>query len=71
ATYSRSFLERARLYEKLSEPDKAVTAYQEFIKRWGNADAPLQPLVAEARQSVMRLKDKSPAVPVGPKPGRG
>lgn len=71
STYVRSFLERARLYEKLGEPDKAITAYEEFTKRWDTADAPLQPQVTEARQAVARLKDKTKTVPVGPKPGRG
>ena len=72
ATYARSFLERARLYEKLGEPAKAITAYEEFVKRWRNADAPLQPQVTEARQAVARLKDNpTKSVPVGAKPGRG
>ena len=71
AMYSRSFLERARLYEKLGEPARAITAYEEFIRRWNSADAPLQPLVTEARQAVARLKDNpTKSVPIGTKPGR-
>lgn len=71
ATYARSFYERGKLYEKLGEPAKAVAAFEEFIKRWGNADAPLQPMVAEAKSSIARLKDKPATVPVGAKPAKG
>jgi len=72
ATYARSFLARAKLYEQLGEAAKAITAYEEFIRRWKNADAPLQPQVNEARQAVARLKDNpTKSVPVGTKPGRG
>ena len=70
-TYARSFLARAKLYEQLGEPAKAIVAYEEFIKRWKNADAPLQPQVNEARQAVARLKDNpTKSVPVVTKPGR-
>lgn len=70
-TYARSFLARAKLYEQLGEPAKAIVAYEEFIKRWKNADAPLQPQVTEARQAVARLKDNpTKSVPVVTKPGR-
>lgn len=71
ATYARSFLARGKVYEQLGESDKAIVAYEEFIKRWKNADAPLQPQVSEARQAVARLKDKPKSIPVGVKPGRG
>ncbi|MBC8088348.1 MAG: tetratricopeptide repeat protein, partial [Phycisphaerae bacterium] len=71
ATYARSFLARGKVYEQLGESDKAIAAYEEFIRRWKNADAPLQPQVSDARQAIARLKDKPKSIPVGAPPRRG
>ncbi|MEP6832604.1 MAG: serine/threonine-protein kinase [Gemmatimonas sp.] len=72
AAFAHSFLERGKLYEKLGEPAKAIVAYDEFIRRWKDADAPLQSQVSDAKQAVARLKDSpTKTVPVGPKTGRG
>jgi tetratricopeptide (TPR) repeat protein len=70
ATYARSFLERGKVYEALGERQKAIAAYDEFVRRWARADAPLQPQVAEARAAAARLRDAPASVPVGVKPGR-
>ncbi|MBK6308271.1 MAG: protein kinase [Gemmatimonadetes bacterium] len=70
ATYTRSFLERGKVYEALGERQKAIAAYDEFVRRWAKADAALQPQVAEARAAAARLRDAPASVPVGVKPGR-
>ena len=37
------------------QPDKAAEHYRAFIDLWKNADAELQPRVAEARRRVAKL----------------
>ena len=44
-----------QLYESMGKTDKAVEQYRAFIDLWKNADAELQPRVAEARRRVARL----------------
>jgi len=62
--YIRSFLARGRLYEQLGERDRAITAYQEFLRYWADGEAPVQPQLREAREAIARLKEAtSVAVP--------
>ncbi len=55
--YIRSFLARGRLYEQLGEREKAIAAYQEFLRYWGDGEAPVQPQLREAREGIARLKE--------------
>ncbi|QJR37042.1 serine/threonine-protein kinase [Gemmatimonas groenlandica] len=55
--YVRSHVIRGRLYEQLGERQKAVAAFEKFLSLWPDAEAPLQPQLREARESVARLKD--------------
>ena len=52
-------LERARLAEKLGEREKARQWYGYVVALWRNADAELQPSVAEAREALGRLTAES------------
>jgi hypothetical protein len=52
-------LERARLAEKLGESGKARRWYGYVVALWQNADQELQPLVAEAREALVRLTAES------------
>ena len=45
-----------------------MAAYQEFLNMWADAEAPLQPQLREARESLARLKD-APGVPGVPVKG--
>jgi tetratricopeptide (TPR) repeat protein len=45
------------LYEARGERQKAVTHYMQFVELWKNADADLQPKVAEVRKRLARLSD--------------
>ena len=49
-------LERARVNERLGNRDKAVQNYAFVARVWANADSSLQPLVAEARAALARLR---------------
>jgi len=44
-----------QLYESMGNTDKAVQHYRAFIELWKNADADLQPRVADARKRLARL----------------
>jgi len=44
-----AYLELARAYETLGEPEQAIAAYAEFIEAWAHADPELQPRVEAAR----------------------
>jgi serine/threonine-protein kinase len=48
--------DRARLYEKLGELDRAQEAYAFFIDNWQDADPELQPKLEEARAAVRQLR---------------
>ncbi|MCC6241654.1 MAG: protein kinase [Gemmatimonadaceae bacterium] len=61
--YIRSFLIRGRLYEQLGDQPRAVASYEQFVRWWSDAEAPLQPQLREAREAIARLKE-SPNVPV-------
>ncbi len=51
----RSWYERGRLYEQLRDTTNAVMMYRQFVDAWRDADAPLQPMVREARAGLTRL----------------
>jgi len=44
------------LYEQKGNRGKAAENYARFVSLWSNADAEFQPLVAEARTALARLK---------------
>ncbi len=44
-----------QIHEAKGEAEKAAAHYSAFIDLWKNADAPLQPRVAEARRRLERL----------------
>ena len=50
-----AFRRLGEIYEARREPDKAVGYYNEFVELWQNADAELQPQVADARERIARL----------------
>ncbi len=43
------------LYEQRGNRDKAVEYYNQFVDRWNEADAELQPVVREVRQRIANL----------------
>ena len=45
------------LYEAKNDRENALSHYLAFVDLWKNADAELQPRVAEARKRIARLKD--------------
>jgi serine/threonine-protein kinase len=53
-------LERGRIYERLGDRSGARRAYGTVVDLWRHADPELQPLVAEARDAVARLGERSP-----------
>ncbi len=55
--YVRSHAIRGRLYEQLGDRPKAIAAFEKFLSLWPDAEAPLQPQLREARESIARLKD--------------
>jgi tetratricopeptide (TPR) repeat protein len=53
-------LERlGELYEAKGNTAKAIDAYSRFVELWKNADAELQPRVAEVRRRIDRLRQRS------------
>lgn len=60
AVYVRTFAARARLYEQVGERDKAIAAWQDFLRRWEKGDAITEPARAEARTALQRLRDSAP-----------
>ena len=55
--YVRSFAARARLYEQLGEPDKALAAFEKFLKLWPVDDPLTARERSEARAAIARLRD--------------
>lgn len=53
----RSYLARARMWKEVGERDKAIAAYEEFIRRWKNADGVAAKQVSEAKQELAQLRD--------------
>lgn len=60
AVYVRTFAARARLYEQVGDRDKAIAAWQEFLRRWEKGDSITEPARAEARAALQRLRDSAP-----------
>jgi tetratricopeptide (TPR) repeat protein len=56
-TWVRSWLIRARLWAQAGERQRAIAAYEEFLRRWRDADGPAGRLTAEARGELGRLRD--------------
>ena len=50
-----AFRSLGEIYESRGEQDKAVEYYDRFINLWQNADAALQPQVADARERIASL----------------
>ncbi|NNE34052.1 MAG: hypothetical protein HKN13_02375 [Rhodothermales bacterium] len=46
------------LYEQRGDIDEAIAAYTRMAERWKNADAVLQPQVAEAKRRIETLLDR-------------
>ena len=63
AVWVRTWLSRARLWAQLGERDRAIAAYEEFIRLWSEADGASKRLVDEAKHELATLRD-APA-PVG------
>jgi tetratricopeptide (TPR) repeat protein len=53
----RSLVAQARLWAKLGERDKAIAAYDEFLRRWKDADGSAAKQVSQARAELSRLRD--------------
>ena len=51
--YVRTFSARARLYEQLDEREKAIAAWEEFLRRWADGDATAEPARREARAALL------------------
>jgi TolB-like protein len=45
-----------KLYEQIGDRDRALEAYGWVTLTWENADPALQPMIAEARQAIARLR---------------
>ena len=50
-------LKLAGVYERLGEMEKARDAYLYFVESWVDADPELRPIVEEAKQAIVRLRD--------------
>ncbi|NIR45846.1 MAG: hypothetical protein GWN99_15560 [Gemmatimonadetes bacterium] len=49
-------LKLAQAYELLGQSEKAHEAYAYFVEAWADADPELQPMVEEAKRSMVRLR---------------
>ena len=57
--YTRSFLTRAALYERVGDRQKAMSAYEEFLRRTSLGDQAIEPLRQLARQRLAALRDSA------------
>jgi tetratricopeptide (TPR) repeat protein len=56
-SFTRSFATRGRLYEELGNRQKALAAYEEFLRRTENGDAAIASQRRDATSAVARLRD--------------
>jgi hypothetical protein len=49
-------LRRGEIFERMGRAADAAREYQAFVELWRDADAELQPLVADVRQRISRLQ---------------
>lgn len=57
AIYTRSFLARGALYAQAGDPAKAISAFEEYLRRTEGGDAAVAPLRRRAREAVARLRE--------------
>lgn len=57
AAYTRSFAARAILYEERGDRDKAIAAWEEFLRRTEQGDDAVEPQRRAARAAVQRLRE--------------
>lgn len=57
AVYTRSYLTRATLYERVGDKAKAIAAYEDYLRRTAQGDAAVESMRREARASIARLRD--------------
>jgi tetratricopeptide (TPR) repeat protein len=53
---AEAYLRLGGLYEAKGDARKAIERYEDFVELWKNADPDRQPIVAEARASISRLR---------------
>jgi len=51
-----SLLKKAEVFERQGKKAEAIKAYQRFVELWRDADADLQPLVAQAKERIQALQ---------------
>jgi DNA-binding SARP family transcriptional activator/TolB-like protein len=52
--------DRARLHERLGNPEAAMALYGRFLELWADADSAFQPVLADAQARLRRLASESP-----------
>lgn len=57
AAYTRSFAARAVLYEERGDRDKAIGAWEEFLRRTEQGDEAVEPQRRAARSALQRLRE--------------
>src|SRR5262249_49893410 len=58
-------LERARMFERFGERQRAIADYEFVANVWRTADPELQPYVRAARGAAARLRAGKPPAPAG------
>jgi tetratricopeptide (TPR) repeat protein len=53
---AEAYLRLGGLYEAKGDARKAIGRYEDFVELWKNADPDRQPIVAEARATIRRLR---------------
>jgi tetratricopeptide (TPR) repeat protein len=60
AVYTRTYAARARLYEERGERDKAVAAWEEYLRRTEQGDDAVRTERAAAQAALRRLRERAP-----------